>query len=150
MSAVFYRSHTPKIGSRRFPASLRDAFTMRPDGCSWPRAVNRLTSRARLRGRLDSPRQSQDPPWHQTTARHQRTQSPPIHQREPLGARYCSDSPQRAHPRDGRRTRNSIVAVGHEEEAERSMDSLAGRWRLASAAVTTSCSTSARTNGNPA
>jgi len=40
MSAVSYKSHTPKLDIRRFLAPLRYAFTTRPDGRSWPRAGN--------------------------------------------------------------------------------------------------------------
>jgi SRSO17 transposase len=40
MSAVSYRSHTPKLDIRRFLVPLRDAFTTRPDGRSWSRAAN--------------------------------------------------------------------------------------------------------------
>lgn len=40
MSAVSYKSHTPKTDIRRFLAPLRDAFTTRLDGRSWPRAAN--------------------------------------------------------------------------------------------------------------
>ncbi|WP_169316343.1 transposase, partial [Halococcus morrhuae] len=40
MSGISYRNHTPKIDIRRFLAPLRDAFTTRPGGLSWPRAAN--------------------------------------------------------------------------------------------------------------
>lgn len=40
MSAVSYRSHTPKIYIRGFLGPFKVAFTTRPDGRSWPRAAN--------------------------------------------------------------------------------------------------------------
>ena len=40
MSAVSYRSRTPKVSIRRFLAPLRNAFITRSDGSSWSKAAN--------------------------------------------------------------------------------------------------------------